>query len=339
MTNINISIIIPLYNGSRYIQKTLDSVINQNFNNYEIIIVDDGSTDDSLDKTKKILSKTDISTQIISQKNKGASNARNKGLSLAKGQYILFLDDDDYIDSNHMKYLYDVVKENKTDFAFTKILKFNVNGDILTNLNEYDFLNNKKVISSLDLIKADLEMKIPFSFSLILYNSKILKENNITFNESNVYGEDTEFAIKALYCGNNVSIVNKPTYFYLQHAESATSNLYLKRFSIVEIFENLADFFKNNEDKHSKEENIELENLIKYNRVPKAIFGNLMYFFYNNYDIKDIFNEMERLNLFSKLADFKMANFRDILFLIKTKVFLTNPTMYYKVWKTFKNSI
>jgi glycosyltransferase involved in cell wall biosynthesis len=339
MSNIKISVIIPLYNSSRYIQKTLDSIINQNFNDYEIIVVNDGSTDDSLEETRKILSKTDIPTQIIDQENKGPSNARNKGLSLAKGDYILFVDGDDYIDSNHMKYLYNGIKENNTDFAFTKLLKFNLNGETLNNLNEYDFLNNKKIISSLDLIKEDLEMKIPFSFSLILYSSKILKENNIIFNESNVYGEDTEFAIKALFCGNTVSIINKSTYFYLQHHDSATSNLYLKRFDIVSVFEDLIDFFKNNANKHSTEEIEELEKLIKYNRIPKAIFGNLMYFFYNNYDINDIFNEMRRLNLLSKLNDFKIADFRDVFFFIKTKVFLTNPTIYYKVWKTFKNSI
>ena len=339
MDKIKVSVIVPVYNGSKYISTSLYSIINQNFKDFELIIINDGSTDDSLDIISEILSNEDINYQIITQENKGASNARNHGLKLAKGDYILFVDVDDYIEKNHIKYLYNELCDNNTDFSFSKLLKIDLNKKILTDENQYNKLENKNVLSTLELIKMDLEMKIPFSFSQILYKTSILKENNLYFNENYVYGEDTDFALRALFCGENVSIVEKPTYFYLQHENSATSNLYLNRFEIIKIFENLSFYFKGTDKCDYSEEIKDLLMLIKYNRIPKAIFGNLMYFFYRGYDLNEILDEMEKLDLFSKLSRFKIRSLKDILFLLKSKVFLINPKIYYKIWKKLKNSI
>ena len=338
MNEIKVSVIIPVYNASHILSKTLDSVTSQNFKDFEIIIVDDGSTDDSLEKSFEILSKRTIPHQIIHQKNKGVSIARNNGLEIARGKYILFVDDDDCIDKNHIKYLYDSIKENNTDYAFSKLAKINDKEKIIFK-NNYNELKNKKTISTLDLIKIDLKMKIPFSFIEILYDVSILKENNIKFEKDYKYGEDIDFALKALFSAKTISIVDKTTYFYRKYENSASSKLGLNRFQLIAIYDNLTNYFKNNNKHFSKDEINDLEKLIKYNRIPKAIFGNLMYLFFNDYDIGDILNEMERLNLFSKLSMFKIAIFNDILFLFKSKLFLANPSIYYKLWKTFKNSI
>jgi len=223
MEKIKVSVIVPIYNASTYISKSLSSIINQNFKEFEIIAVNDGSSDDSLEKTDEILSKSNIPYQLIHQQNKGVGNARNKGLEIAKGDYILFVDDDDSISKNHINYLYDSISENNTDFSFGKLLKINEKGELLTDLKQYKSLEEKKVLKIIELIDLDLKMKIPFSFSQILYKSSILKENNIIFNENYVYGEDTDFALRALFCGETVSIVEKPSYYYLQHDNSSSS--------------------------------------------------------------------------------------------------------------------
>ncbi|MDR3063575.1 MAG: glycosyltransferase [Methanobrevibacter sp.] len=331
MSEIEVSVIFPIFNNSKYLDESLTSLINQNFKEFEIIVVNDGSTDNSLEITEKILSKTKISYKIISQKNQGVSAARNLGLNSANGKYILFLDSDDKIDLNHINYLYNSIKNNKTDFAFTNILKFNSEGDFIRKKENYKILEENKIISTQDLIKLELEMKIPFSFTQILYKTSILKENNLLFDEKHSYGEDTEFALKSLINGKNVAITNEFTYFYRIYPESTSSKKGLQRFQIIAIFEDLINYFK--------EYNLELEDLIKFNRIPKAIFGNLMYLFYNGSNLDEVLDEMEKLNLFFKLSNFKLSNFRDILFFIKSKFFLLNPRIYYKLWRKFKNSI
>ena len=339
MGNVKVSVIIPIFNASKYISKTLSSVINQNFSDYEIIVVDDGSEDDSLDLAYNILSKSNISHYIIHQRNSGVSVARNNGMEVAKGDFILFVDDDDYISENHISSLYNCCISNKTDFALSKLLKIDDNKNKLTNMDEYTFVNNKDIISSFDLIKLELEMKIPFSFVQLIYKSSILKEANLRFNQKAVYGEDTEFDLKALIHGKEVSIVKDPTYFYLQHSNSAVSSSRLKRFDFIMILEGIVSYYENNSGVYSKEDMLDLINLIITNRIPKAIFGNMLYFFYNDYSYNEVIDRMNQLNLFSKLSKFKRQSSKDLLFSLKLKLFLLSPIIYYKMWKTFKNNI
>src|SRR5690554_4515625 len=100
------SIIIPLYNKENYIHKTLISVLNQTFNAYEVIVINDGSTDDSVKIVKQI---NDQRIKIVHQKNLGVSVARNKGIELAKTNYICFLDADDFWQPNHLQSFYDAI--------------------------------------------------------------------------------------------------------------------------------------------------------------------------------------------------------------------------------------
>jgi len=90
-----VSVIIPVYNASKYIEKTLKSLVSQSFKDFEIIIVDDGSEDDSIEIINKFLLNHDFTFIVDSQEDKGVSSARNRGLELANGNYIIFLDDDD----------------------------------------------------------------------------------------------------------------------------------------------------------------------------------------------------------------------------------------------------
>ena len=93
--DIKVSVIVPLFNASAHIEKTILSLINQNFQDYEIIIVDDGSSDDGLEKAQEILSKSPIAYKLVYQRNKGVSAARNTGMEVARGKYFIFVDDDD----------------------------------------------------------------------------------------------------------------------------------------------------------------------------------------------------------------------------------------------------
>ncbi|MFM5881720.1 glycosyltransferase family 2 protein [Methanobrevibacter gottschalkii] len=318
MDNINVSVIVPVYNNCEYIESTLSSIINQNFDNFEIIVIDDGSTDNSLEIVKEKLSASDISYQIIHQENAGVSCARNRGIEVACGAYLVFVDADDYISQNHLSELYN----GETDFSLIQLVKREGNDLSIP----YHF--SESSISCNDFIKMELNMEIPFNFCQLMYKTDIVKKNNIKFTPNIIYGEDTEFALKALSFGDRISISNEVTYYYIQHEQSAIRTSEFKRFEIVGIFENLAQYYKN-------QGKTDLANLIITSRIPKAIFGNMNYFFYNNYDFDDVIAKMHQLNLFTKLSKFE----GDFKFKFKIRLFLLNPKIYYKIWRKVKNSI
>lgn len=318
MDNIKVSIIVPMFNCSEYIADTLNSIINQNFTDYEIIVVDDGSTDDSLDIAYETLKESEIPHKIIHQRNSGVSVARNHGIEVSRGDYLVFVDGDDYISENHLLELYN----GKTDFSLVQFVK--KDGDKLT---EYITLNEKS-ISCEEFIKLELQMKILFNFCQLMYKSSIIKDNNIEFTSGVVYGEDIEFALKALIYGDDISISSEATYIYIQHPSSAINTSKFKRFDFIQVLENIAEFYKS-----KGREN--LADLITTSRIPKAIFGNMNYFFYNSYDFDEVMNRMNELDLFSKLSKYE----GDKKFELKIKLFLFNPKLYYIMWKKFKNSI
>ncbi len=321
--SIDVSVVVPVYNGADYIGETLESILNQDFKSYELVIVDDGSTDNSLEIIKNTLSKSNIQNKVITQENKGVSNARNVGIENSSGKYVIFVDDDDIIASNHISCLFENIRDN--DGSFTEMLKITEDGEIIDMQELYLAISSKSKISSKDLIKLELKMEIPFSFCQIMYKKELLKEK---FNEDFLYGEDTDFALRNLTYMDYLGICPEPTYFYRQRENSATKKADFKRFEVVELFESLADYYL-------KRDFDDLADLIKTNRIPKAIFGNLMYFFYHNYDYNQIMDKMNHLDLFSKLKNFKGES----KFSFKITLFLFNPKLYYKLWKRFKDGI
>ena len=143
MDNIKVSVIVPVFNASKYISKTLDSIISQDFDGFEIIVVDDGSTDNSLEIIKKTLDDCEIPHNVIHQENAGVSVARNVGIDASNGDYLVFVDADDYVSQNHLSSLYN----GKTDFSLTLYAK--KEGDKLKNLDTYP----QDEISTYDFIK------------------------------------------------------------------------------------------------------------------------------------------------------------------------------------------
>ena len=290
MDNIKVSVIVPVYNGEEYIQTSISSIINQEFSeNYEIIVVDDGSDDNSLDIAQELLSKSDIPYKLVYQRNSGVSVARNNGIEVSRGDYLVFVDSDDYVLTNHLSELYN----GKTDFTLTQMAK--EGSKSIVNSISYP----EVPISAHDLIKMELQMIIPeFSFCQLIYKADLIKDNNLKFDSKAVYGEDTEFALKALSYGESVAVGEEITYLYIQRNDSATSKSGLKRFNFIETLENLSKFYKSGGQN-------ELADLVITSRIPRAIFGNMNYFFYHGYDFDEVMSKMDDLDLFSKLSKFK----------------------------------
>ena len=318
MDNFKVSVIVPVYNCEEYIGTTLDSIINQDFNSFELIVVDDGSTDGSLEIINRKLSLTAMDYKVIHQENSGVSAARNRGIDEATGDYLVFIDADDYVTGNHLSELYN----GETDFSMVQFIKRD--GDKLSSPHHFQ----AEMMSCEDFIRKELNMEMPFNFWQLMYKRSIVNDNAIRFNTNLVYGEDIDFALRTLLYGDVIAISNEATYYYIQHAQSAINTTEFRRFEVISIFENLADFYKS-------QGRDDLAKMIITSRIPKAIFGNMNYFFYNDYDFDEVLGKMKELDLLTKLSKYE----GDSKFKSKIRLFLLSPKLYYKTWKKLKNTI
>ena len=144
---VEISVILPVYNSENYIKECLDSLLSQTFKDIEILCIDDGSTDGSLNILKDI-EKTDSRITVFTQENMGVAKTRNNGLNLVKGNYVYFMDSDDCLDKNAFKKLHDNITSNRSDFCIMKVIF--VNGSEEYKFPAFDIYNiiwyNKEVV-------------------------------------------------------------------------------------------------------------------------------------------------------------------------------------------------
>lgn len=344
MDEYKISVIIPTFNSSNTIDRLVYSLSNQDFKDFEAIFIDDASEDNTIDILKDSLKNKRFAYQILKNKeNKGPGYSRNMGINHSRGKYLVFIDSDDLINFNHLSSLYKNITSNDVDSAFTKLVKLDNEDELFDfKVDRFDPLlklakENKEIVKSEDLIKLELEMKIPFSFVLLIYDREIILDNELKFNEKYRYGEDTTFALKYLSNCNNVRVIDKYTYFYYQNQESITKTNSFNRFESIKLFEELTLYFNIISDKKASFK--QLNNKLIHSRIPRYIFGNMNYLFYNDYNNDDIFRKMDELDLFNKLKQFKVYEKKDIKFYLKVKLFLINPDLYYKLWKKLKNKI
>ncbi|MBM6781257.1 glycosyltransferase family 2 protein [Bacteroides mediterraneensis] len=221
-SNIKISIIVPVYNVADYLEECLNSVLNQTLKNIEIIIINDGSTDDSpriLNKYKKYPSIT-----IINQPNQGLSSARNTGIRHAVGEYIMFLDSDDWIDSDMCEKLYNKAKRFNVPLVICDMLQFWGNGKSAS-------FNNLKTDESRIYNKEEIyELILSYKLGCHVVNKLYSKEyiNQCLFDPG-IYYEDQIFTFKVIeVCGQAV-FINQALYKYRMRADSIIATPSLKK--------------------------------------------------------------------------------------------------------------
>lgn len=185
-----ISVIIPVYNVKKYLAECLDSVLNQTFQDFEIICVDDGSTDNSLDILKKYAEK-DKRIKIFSQKNKGLSGARNTGLENISGEYCYFLDSDDYIENDLFEYAMKVFDTFDIDYFAFRSLPFGEDDEITQSVDD---MRNYLRLKRDGLFDLDFEIGLNTNIQVWskIFKTSIIKNNNLKFIEGLLY-EDIYF--------------------------------------------------------------------------------------------------------------------------------------------------
>lgn len=203
-----VSIIVPVYNASKVIERCIESIIKQTYEDIEIICINDGSKDDSLNILKK-LSIKDKRIRIIDKVNGGVSSARNAGLNASKGKYIMFVDSDDYLLDTLVYELVNEIEKNNTDWVISNhIIKDN------ENIKNNFFVGKDNVMNRIEFIK---KFNIYYSKSIFNqpWNKLYIREKiNFYFDESKSLGEDLLFNIQYVNKIDNISYLNKNLYVY-----------------------------------------------------------------------------------------------------------------------------
>lgn len=211
-SSIKVSVIVPVYNLEKYIEKCLLSIKNQILKEIEIIVIDDGSIDTTFSVINKLL-KYDSRIKYIKQQNSGVSSARNSGLEIAKGEFITFVDGDDFIDEKMLYKMYWYGVENKLDIIFCALSGF---------LNSGYLDNSSYIVSSNKYIENMIDGKLPRTACGALFKSSLIKDNLIRFDEDMKYGEDMLFTIRVLSSyKKNVGVFSE-TYYFVEHRDGSS---------------------------------------------------------------------------------------------------------------------
>lgn len=220
-----ISIIVPVYNVEQYLENCINSILNQTFKNYELILVNDGSTDNSGNICDRYKQK-DSRIKVIHKKNEGLSSARNTGLDIACGKYIGFVDSDDSIHPRMYEILYELIKKYKADISccnYKNIYNLVVKSHKELELTEIVEMNNIEAINNLS--NKDMGIK------LVLAWNKLYKKNifdNLRYGVGRIH-EDSFIAHKILYKCKKIVYTNNKLYYYLQRQNSITSTFSYKK--------------------------------------------------------------------------------------------------------------
>lgn len=317
--NPEISIIVPVYNVEKYLKRCIDSILNQSFENFELILVDDGSTDNSgkiVDEYEGI----DKRIRVIHKENGGQGSARNRGLDIAKGNYIGFVDSDDWIHRDMYKILYENITKYNAEIS-------QINHYPSNNYMKDDYIKEYNVEVVDNVLK---EFGNCTSFELLLYifvwnklySANIWKE--VRFPE-NKFAEDLRVIYKIYDKSNKIIKIGCKLYYYYMSDNSSTRGKFnIKKLEDIEAWEEMLQFFNDNYP------NINISNL-------KSVFcGRLLrYYFWSN-EYKDIQKELKRkFNAnFRYILKNKKLNYKEKAVYISFRI---SPLLCEKCFKTKLN--
>ena len=242
--SLKISVIIPVYNSEKYIAKCLDSVLNQTYKNFEIIVINDGSKDNSKEILEQYKNKYPDVINHIEQNNKGVAKTRNYGIKIANGDYIAFIDNDDFIDENYLETFVKQLQDTKYDAVIAGYRRPNEDG---------------KIVKELKLENEEWCKMMIFAPWAKVYRKNYLLENNIEFLSNNI-GEDVYFNIQALLLSDNVKIIDYVGYnwFFNTKSVSNTTQKNITNLDVYKLLNSCYDVLKEKGILENKYELIEM---------------------------------------------------------------------------------
>ena len=235
------SIVVPMYNVEEYIEKCIYSILNQTFTDFELIVVNDGSTDKSAEKAQKIVDVYPEKMKIIHQENKGLGGARNTGLANATGEYIWFIDSDDSIKQNALEKINAFIEANQVQMVVFDYCTIDENDTIIETVNCYDKANE---VFSLEKC-PDMLFMTNSAWNKV-YKRSLFEKTNVRFPDREWF-EDLSTVIKLYPFIDRVGYINEGFYFYLQRGGSIMSSKNIDRNrEIISAVDSLINFYKDN---------------------------------------------------------------------------------------------
>ena len=230
-----ISVIIPIYNVEKYLDRCIKSVVNQTLKEIEIILVDDGSPDNCPEMCD-VYAKNDIRIKVIHKDNEGLGYARNTGLEVAKGEFVAFIDSDDFIDERMYELLYNMAKKNKLDTVFCGCIYY-TSPELIRKRSEVqqntvfrgrNAINNILLDFLAPLPAYPNDVKYMMSVWHAIYSLDIIRKHSIAFcSERQFLSEDILFDVDYLSVSENIGFIPEPLYYYCLN-ESSLSRTYKK---------------------------------------------------------------------------------------------------------------
>lgn len=250
---VDISIIVPIYNASKYLKKCLDSLVNQTKKELEFILINDGSTDDS---ESIIKSYNDNRIKYFKRSNHGIGKTRNFGINKSTGKYIMFLDSDDYLEEDACELLYKKIEKDNLDLVvcdFYKVINNSNNLEKITNFKNTSLKDNPNLLLDINLAPWNK-----------IYRSDLIKNNNIKFIEDLKY-EDAPFVALALLKSKKIGKVDKPLINYTIHDSSETTVRDKRVFDIIKIVDIIRNHFKDYTWSREVIDTLTIKILVNYN--------------------------------------------------------------------------
>jgi len=251
-----VSIIVPVYNAEKYIKKCLDSILNQTYKDIEVIIVNDGSTDNSEEVIKQYLEKEEYNIRYFKNKNKGVSFSRNFGVNYAAGDYIFFVDADDYLDEKLLENLKEEMQKG-IDIIKFKAKKVDSKGRILEEIYVPTFNEMSGEEAFEELKYNDVLLDTIWSY---VFRKEFYIQNNFKFTE-NTHHEDFALIPLIIVKAKNVVSIDYYGYYYVQTENSITRNnsyekLVKRTNDMITHYDNMLEFIKNNNISESSKKSI-----------------------------------------------------------------------------------
>lgn len=309
---------MPVYNAEDYIENAFESISNQTFKDIELICVDDGSTDNSLEKIKQLSSKYGF-IKLFSQENQGSGEARNNGIDNAIGDYIAFLDADDiFIDNDALENMYNFGIENNADMVGANLKRVSIDGDIEENFNYAD--NNYMYFDEFSVI-SPMEYGIPWAFYKNIFKRSFLNKHGIRFPDLK-RGQDPVFLAEILVNIDKIAVVPKDLYGYnyaIGGGPNKKVNSYEKKYDYIKHFQDTFEVLEEsnfNELSDRYKEKLFIFLQLRNNKEDRELFNIVHKIFGDNMNYYDniveelLFLRMNLINSNDKLIALK--NYDDL---------------------------